>query len=155
MITEVPLKTLTTLNTYLLQNLVQPKDELSDNGLSSKSANNFGQMNKNDQSQFFSNYSSKYFNCPKCCKVSDSFNSFGSSSYSDLLKYELSKRIELQVAKELSLSAGFHLNKSKTSSEPVDSLYSTMKTNTRYSTNFYSNSNNLDLLTSLRSKFLI
>lgn len=155
MVTEVPLKTLTTLNTYLLQNLVQPKEELSDNGFSSKSATNFGHTNKNEQSQFFANYSSKFFNCPKCCKVSDSYNSFGSNSYADLLKYELSKRIELQVAKELSLSAGFNLNRSKTIYEPVDSLYSTMKTNTRYGTSFYSNSNNSDLLTSLRSKFLI
>lgn len=155
MITEVPLKTLTTLNSYLLQNLIQSKEELSDNGFSSKSATNFGLMNKNEQSQFFTNYSSKSFSCPKCCKVADSFQSFGSNSYADLLKYELSKRIELQVAKELSQSAGFNSIKSKTFSEPVDSLYSTMKTNTRYSTNLYSNSNNSDLLTSLRSKFLI
>ncbi|CAF0711074.1 unnamed protein product [Brachionus calyciflorus] len=157
MITEVPLKTLTALNSYLLQNLIQSKEEQSTNDFNSKSALNFNQGNKHEHSQFFTNFSSKSFNCPKCCKVNESGLNMSprSTSYGDVLKYELSKRIELQVAKELSLSGGFNSLKFKNNTENVDSLYSTMKTNTRYSNDYYSNSNNADLLTSMRSKFLI
>ena len=134
----------------MLQNLIQSKEDQPDAGLQSKSGINLGQSNRLDQSQYLTNYSIRSNNYPKI-----STSMAGSNSYADFLKYELSKRIELQVAKELSLSGRFSSIKVTKQTDNVDSLYSTMKTNSRYPCEFYSNSNNSDLLTSLRSKFLI
>lgn len=168
------------LNNLLIKNIIASELQ-SENNLDqsqSKQSVNFNKSALSDQPNFITNqspikdYSSYFPSSYQYPYLSDSssypsrYTNYDGKVYSDLLKYELSKRIELQVAKELPLSNLGELSSHKLASNDLmfnhstsnlydsnnyDSIYNAMTSlNSRYST-----VNNIDLLNNLRSKFLI
>lgn len=167
----MPLRTIASLNNYLIKNIIaQESDSIQGvehpahiviakgNSIYVAPASNSHILGLN-QTPSPQNATKASTSCARCL----------TGSYVDLLKTELSKRIETQVAKETPLaddygyfSSRMHnanrlintINSNLRSTYQFDSLYNTL-TNNNDQHQRYSTSNTDELMRSLRNKFLI
>lgn len=158
----MPLKTIAKLNNYLIQNIITQEDPSNTPNLVVARGNNLYSMpipTLNDIDHHHKHHISQSNQSPKInCKLCSSTQN---SSYFDLLKNEMSKKIEIEVAKGTPVTSlnysprtlnTIHLNNDR-STDNFDSLYNTINLNSRYSSLL--NNNNTDLINSLRTRFLI
>jgi hypothetical protein len=152
------------LNNYLIKNIIDPNESLTD----LNQTNVFKSFRNDNNNNFFSSHHDSFLNIKQApLSGAASCNECQHQPYLDLLKYELGKRIELQVAKDMPLANHDHHNRNLNDS--VDKLMSSLSYNLKSTTNYdslynhlnypqnsrVSNMSNVDLLNSLRSKFLI
>lgn len=176
LITDLPLRTIASLNNYLIKNIIaqeggsiqgveQPAHIVIAKGNSMYAAptSNSHGLVLNHAPSLQTPTQTSSTSCARCL----------TGPYVDLLKTELSKRIETQVAKETPLaddygyfSSRMHntnrlintLNSNLRSTYQFDSLYNTLTNNNTINNHHhqrYSMSNTDELMRSLRTKFLI
>jgi hypothetical protein len=157
----MPLKTIAKLNNYLIQNIItQEEPSNTPNIVLARGSNLYSMpiptlndIDHHQHKQHISNQSPK-INCKLCSSTQN-------STYFDLLKNEMSKKIEIEVAKGAPVTSLNYsprtLNKihltNDIPTDNFDSLYNTINLNSRYSS-LLNNTNN-DLINSLRTRFLI